>query len=266
MTIELHQADCVEWMRENENRKFSLCFFSPPYCLKTERYPGARRKMTAPEWVEWITEAVYVASRVTTGFICVVSNNPVVDANVIPVNEMLTIAASELGLGIERKIIWSKNAAPSRHQGKWQWFSNAYEEVLCFYRHPRPAVWNWEAIASPMKYQAGGNFRQRNARGERKQGGQYPKSKLARPKDVLRVTVGGGHMGHKLAHKQEACFPEKLAEPFVLALTNPGDTVFDPFCGSSTVGAVCQRHGRNYVGVDLRDSQITLSKERLGIT
>ena len=206
--------------------------------------------MTPPEWVEWIAEFVYRASKITDGFICVVSNNPVLDAEMIPVNEMLTMAVADMGIGVERKVIWSKNSAPSRHQGKWQWFSNAYEEVLCFYRHPRPTVWNWEAIAEPPKYTNGGKFRQRNALGERKEGGEYPKSKLARPKDVLRVTVGGGHMGHKLAHKQEASFPEKLVEPFVLALTNPGDHVFDPFCGSSTVGAVCQRLGRDFTGID----------------
>ena len=70
-------------------------------------------------------------------------------------------------------------------------------------------------------------------------------------------------MGSDLAHENEAPFPEKLAEFFVLSFCPPGGTVYDPFCGSCTTGAVAVRHGRNFIGTDVRESQIELSKRRL---
>jgi DNA modification methylase len=49
-----------------------------------------------------------------------------------------------------------------------------------------------------------------------------------------------------------ATFPEALIEPCVLAGSRVGDLVCDPFLGSGTVGAVCERYGRRWVGTDLR--------------
>jgi site-specific DNA-methyltransferase (adenine-specific)/adenine-specific DNA-methyltransferase len=44
--------------------------------------------------------------------------------------------------------------------------------------------------------------------------------------------------------------PEALLERIILASTNPGDTVFDPFCGSGTTPAVAQRLGRRWIAAD----------------
>jgi len=57
-----------------------------------------------------------------------------------------------------------------------------------------------------------------------------------------------------------ATFPEALIEPCILAGSRPGDLVLDPFIGSGTVGAVCERFGRRWVGTDL--SYQHLSKKR----
>lgn len=70
-------------------------------------------------------------------------------------------------------------------------------------------------------------------------------------------------MGSKLAHENEAPFPEKLAEFFIKSFCPPGGTVLDPFCGSGTVAAVAERLGRNSIGYDIRESQIELTKRRL---
>lgn len=45
--------------------------------------------------------------------------------------------------------------------------------------------------------------------------------------------------------------PLTLMEKLVLMYTNPGDLVYDPFCGSGTVGAACVKHGRKYVGCEI---------------
>lgn len=48
-----------------------------------------------------------------------------------------------------------------------------------------------------------------------------------------------------------ATFPPELIEPCILAGAPVGGLVLDPFLGSGTVGAVCERLGRRWVGADL---------------
>jgi len=45
--------------------------------------------------------------------------------------------------------------------------------------------------------------------------------------------------------------PEALLERIILASTNPGDRVLDPFCGSGTTGVAALRHGREFIGIDM---------------
>lgn len=45
--------------------------------------------------------------------------------------------------------------------------------------------------------------------------------------------------------------PLSMMEKLVLMYSNPGDLVFDPFCGSGTVGIACKKHGRRYVGCEI---------------
>jgi len=70
-------------------------------------------------------------------------------------------------------------------------------------------------------------------------------------------------MGHPLCHENEAPFPELLAEFFVRSLCPPGGLVLDPFSGSGTTAAVCQRFQRSCVAVDLRGSQNDIAQRRL---
>ena len=53
-----------------------------------------------------------------------------------------------------------------------------------------------------------------------------------------------------------ATFPEKLAEPCILAGSPPGGVVLDPFAGSGTTGAVALRHGRRFIGIELSPDYI----------
>ena len=57
--------------------------------------------------------------------------------------------------------------------------------------------------------------------------------------------------------------PVYLLERILLASTQEGDIVLDPFCGSSTTGVACKRHKRNYIGIDNNLEYIQLSIERL---
>lgn len=48
--------------------------------------------------------------------------------------------------------------------------------------------------------------------------------------------------------------PESLIERFIRILTNPGDTILDPFCGSGTTLRVAERLGRNAIGIEIDPS------------
>ena len=67
--------------------------------------------------------------------------------------------------------------------------------------------------------------------------------------------------GYKGAHY--AAFPIGLVEPMIRLGSKPGDTVMDPFAGTSTVGIVCKKLNRNFVGIELDWTSILQSKSRI---
>ncbi len=59
--------------------------------------------------------------------------------------------------------------------------------------------------------------------------------------------------------------PEKLLAKIVLASSNPGDVVFDPFFGSGTALVVAKKLGRNFVGVEREREYCLLAEKRLAL-
>ena len=57
--------------------------------------------------------------------------------------------------------------------------------------------------------------------------------------------------------------PEALLERIILASSNEGDVVLDPFCGCGTAVAVAERLGRRWMGIDITHLAISLMKYRL---
>ncbi|HAD82872.1 MAG: DNA methylase [Candidatus Edwardsbacteria bacterium RIFOXYD12_FULL_50_11] len=57
--------------------------------------------------------------------------------------------------------------------------------------------------------------------------------------------------------------PESLLERIILASSNEGDIVLDPFCGCGTTIAAAQKLGRIWIGIDITHMAITLMKKRL---
>jgi hypothetical protein len=94
-------------------------------------------------------------------------------------------------------------------------------------------------------------------------GESYRPPALANPGNLLAIPVGGGLIGHPLAHENEAPFPETLAEFFIKSLCPPDGIVLDPFSGSGTTVAVAVRLGRKGVGMDIRWSQAEIARRRI---
>ena len=57
-----------------------------------------------------------------------------------------------------------------------------------------------------------------------------------------------------------ATFPEKLVEKLLLATTDKGDTVFEPFLGSATMLELAQKNNRQFIGCDINKEFVINSK------
>lgn len=58
-----------------------------------------------------------------------------------------------------------------------------------------------------------------------------------------------------------ATFPSKVVSRLLLAVTDEGDTVFDPFLGSATMMEMCLKYGRRFIGCDINRDFITSAIE-----
>ncbi len=57
--------------------------------------------------------------------------------------------------------------------------------------------------------------------------------------------------------------PESLLYRVLLASSNPGDVVLDPFFGSGTTGAVAKKLGRRWIGIERDEQYIRVAQERI---
>lgn len=57
--------------------------------------------------------------------------------------------------------------------------------------------------------------------------------------------------------------PEALLERILLASSDPGDAVLDPFCGSGTAGVAAARLGRTFVGFDAEAEYLSIARKRI---
>ncbi len=255
---------------------FELTFGSPPY-LDRRTY-GENMDMGLKDWLQMMMDATLSCLRVTSGAVVwVVSGTGGLTYTPGPEALVYTMRLLHPEVNILRPCIWAKNSPPTGSG----WYSNDWEYCLAFSNKPLLPAWDPEALQEVLKYTSGGSFRQRKKNGDRSAGSAYPTHKFRkRPSNVFwaedtheapedwngdlhYVPVGGGLLGWKDCHLNEAPFPEKLVARFVKTLTNPGGLVFDPFCGSGTTLDVAYQLGRVGYGFDLRESQVALTKRRL---
>jgi site-specific DNA-methyltransferase (adenine-specific) len=75
-----------------------------------------------------------------------------------------------------------------------------------------------------------------------------PHPKGAKPRDVIEVPTISNGMPEKTPHPTQK--PEELVRKFILASSDPGDTVLDPFSGSGTTLVCAQQLQRRWIGCD----------------
>lgn len=85
----------------------------------------------------------------------------------------------------------------------------------------------------------------------------------ANPADIWDFTQVHGTSKERTAHP--CPFPQAMIERIVLACSNPGDVLLDPFGGSGTSGAAAMAHGRSAVMIERESSYWPIIEKRLGL-
>jgi len=94
--------------------------------------------------------------------------------------------------------------------------------------------------------------------------GSWPEDKLKKPNLQMRSvwSLGTPKPEEKKYGKHPTQKPLDLLNRIVLASTNKGDVILDPFAGSSTTGIAAAINDRKFVGIDLEKKYLELSKKR----
>lgn len=103
----------------------------------------------------------------------------------------------------------------------------------------------------------GGNKYQDAMVDRRKSGKKYIPTLRKNKRDVWCVATRPNKQAHF------AVFPPELIEPCILAGCPAGGTVLDPFVGSGTTAAVCEKNERDCIGIDLNPMYTVMAKERI---
>ena len=80
-------------------------------------------------------------------------------------------------------------------------------------------------------------------------------------KQMRSIWPKGKTTGGRKVHPTQK--PEWLLERIVLASSNVGEIVFDPFMGSGTTALVAKKHNRHYLGCEINPEYLEICKKRL---
>ncbi|GAG52733.1 unnamed protein product, partial [marine sediment metagenome] len=88
--------------------------------------------------------------------------------------------------------------------------------------------------------------------------GDWGNDFIKKPKKQMRSiwAINTPSNGEKKYGKHPTQKPEALLERIIIASSNEGDIVLDPFCGSATTGVVTLRHNRKFVGIELEQEYL----------
>jgi len=82
-----------------------------------------------------------------------------------------------------------------------------------------------------------------------------------REKSIMSIGRSGELYKYKLSHPTEK--PVRLAERILALISDPGDTIYDPFMGSGSFGVACIRTGRKYIGSEMNPEYFEIACKRI---
>ncbi len=242
----IYQGDCLEIMRNLPEKSVDLIFADPPYNLQLQK-TLLRPNLTLvdavnDEWDQFENFAVYDAftrewlkacQRVLkdNGTIWVIGSYH----NIYRVGSIL----QDLGYWFLNDVIWVKTNPMPNFSGVR--FTNAHETLL------------WCKKSKEQKRYTF-NYHSMKMFNEEKQMRSDWELSLCTGKERLTIN------GEKLHTTQK---PEALLYRIILASSNPGDIILDPFFGTGTTGAVAKKLGRYFIGIERDEKYIEGAQARI---
>ncbi|MFT5723045.1 MAG: adenine-specific DNA-methyltransferase [Bacteroidia bacterium] len=253
-------GDSLKELKKLENEKFKLIMTSPPYNIGKEyesqvdiqEYLNKQSKV-----IELLVEKLH-----KNGSICWQVGNFINNKEVFPLDIYYYKIFKDFGLKLRNRIVWHfRHGLHSSNR-----FSGRYETILWFTKGD-DYTFNLDDVRVPSRYPGKKHFK-----GPKK--GQYssnPKGK--NPSDVWDIlqqdwdkeiwdipNVKSNHV-EKTSHPCQ--YPIELVERCVLALTEPGDWILDPYAGVGSTMLAGLKNDRNVVGVEMFKKYINLGEERI---
>lgn len=244
----LYQGNILDLLPVIPDQFVKLIVTSPPYNIG-KPYES---KMELDEYLA--QQEIIIRECIRTlkqdGSICWQVGNYVRNGEIIPLDILLYPIFAKYGLKLRNRIIWT--FGHGLHTSRR--FSGRYEVILWFTKSDS-YTFDLDAVRVPQKYPNKKHFK-----GARK--GELSGNPLGKnPADVWEIpNVKANHV-EKTIHPCQ--FPVELVERLVLALTNQGDWVLDPFMGvgSSLIAALI--HNRKAAGAELVREYVDVAIDRI---
>ncbi|MFZ0849983.1 MAG: DNA methyltransferase [Hyphomicrobiaceae bacterium] len=240
-------GDCLEVLAQLPSASVDLVFADPPYNLQLER--DLRRPNDTlvdgvdEDWDKFASFADY--DRFSRAWLAECRRALKPDGAIWVIGSYHNIfrvgaVLQDLGFWIQNDIIWRKTNPMPNFRGRR--FTNAHETLIWAARDAKSrATFNYEAMKAL------------NDDLQMRSDWLFPIcSGPERLKDAT---------GRKVHPTQK---PEALLHRLLLASTNPGDLVLDPFFGTGTTGAVARRVGRRWLGIERNPAYAAAALDRIG--
>jgi site-specific DNA-methyltransferase (adenine-specific) len=236
---EVWLGDAIVWLQSLPTSSVDLVFADPPYNVKKAEWDTFESQHAYVAWSQvWIREVARVLKPTGAFYICGYSE----------ILADLKLPASRFFAGC-RWLVWHyKNKANLGND-----WGRSHESILHF-RKSNSFTLNMDAVRIPysehtLKYpehpQA---LSSQYGQGKTADRLWQPHPQGAKPKDVIEIPTTCNGMHEKTPHPTQK--PEELLRTLVLAATNIGDLVIDPFLGSGTTAVVAEQLQRKWKGCD----------------
>lgn len=235
----LFLGDSIKWMKTLEDESVDLIFADPPYNIKKAEWDTFENQEAYIQWsLEWIVEASRILKKHGSLYVCGFSE----------ILADLKHPASKYFKGCKWLVWHYKNKA---NLGKD--FGRSHESLLHF-RKTKNYTMNQDFVRIPygehtLKYPSHPQAETSQYGNGKNRDNWTPHPLGAKPKDVIEVPTTCNGMNEKTPHPTQK--PEELVRKFILASSNRGDVVLDPFSGSGTTAVVAEQLGRKWLACDI---------------
>lgn len=274
-------GDCEEVLREFPAKSVDLILTSPPYA--DQRDYGAENSSISPDdYVRWFAPKARQMLRVLkeNGSFVLNINDKVVDGyQHLYVFELVIYLCKKTGFSLVRDYVWHNPATPPNvfSRGGLGRTKKSHEYCFWFSRGPE-----WIFNLDPIRRPYGRDMRKfLEGKGKGDRTANIRPSTHSFDCEKVWADNGGSDPGtvieiantnsndvfwslckeRGIAHP--ARFPEKLAEFFILAGSDEGALVLDPFSGSGTTAVSAAKNGRRWIGIDVNKDFCDLAAARM---